>query len=369
MIPLKKPQIGEKEIAAVNRVLETGLIAQGPEVAEFEKEFAAYCGCKYAVAVNSGTASMHTILAGYGIGEGDEVITTPFSFIATVSPIMMCGATPIFADIDPVSYNIDPKSVLERITDKTKAIIGVDLFGLCADWTQLEKIAAEKNIRLIEDAAQAHGAIHGKKKAGSFGDAASFSFYATKNLCTAEGGMITTDDPKLAEFSKRFRQHGMWPGKPYIYEHIGYNYRTTDISAALGRAQLGQLEEWNTARRRICQMLTDGLQSLSQVQVPRVPEGNVHSYHLYSLLVPEDIRDAMVEQIRANGVGCGVYYPIPLYATKLFDKKAFDPADFPVTEDACKRILSVPCEPFLTDQDVAAIIDAVSKAYRKVTSK
>jgi perosamine synthetase len=366
MIPLKKPQISEDAIESVVRVLRSGVVAQGPETAEFEKEFATYCEVQHAVAVNSGTAATHCILASQGIGPGDEVITTAFSFMATVSPVLMCGATPVFADIDPLTYNLDISSVRERITERTRAIILVDLFGLCADWTAFEALAKKHNLILVEDACQAHGARHHGRRAGNFGVGASFSFYATKNMMTAEGGMVTTNNEEVANFTRHFRQHGLKPGGYYEYLHLGYNYRTTDISAAIGRSQLKYLEGWTARRQKIAQALDAGLAGVHGIIKPASPAGYEHVYHLYTIAVDEARRDNIVHRIRDGGVACGVYYPVPLYNTKLFPEGHFDRAEYPNTEHAAASVLSIPCEPVLSDEDVDIVVNVTKSAVQSV---
>ena len=208
MINVAQPSFGQEEIDAVVKVLQSGIIAQGPQVAKFEKQFAAFCGAKYAVATNSGTAALHAALYACGIKEGDEVITTPFTFVATANAIIQQGATPVFADIDPVTFNLDPKSVEAKITSKTKAILPVDIFGHPYDVEAIANIAKKHNLKIIEDACQAHGATYKNRKTGTLGDAGCFSLYATKNITTGEGGMITTDNEEIAEKAKMFRHHG-----------------------------------------------------------------------------------------------------------------------------------------------------------------
>lgn len=364
MIALKKPQIESEEIEAVVRVMQTGAIAQGAEVSEFEKEFADFCGTKHAIAVNSGTAALHAILASLNLKPEEEVITTPFSFVATISPILMCGAKPVFADICPKTFNLDPGSVEKCITANTKAIIAVDLFGLCADWTELRKISSRNKLVLVEDACQAHGAYRGGK-AGSLGDAAAFSFYATKNMTTAEGGMITTNNDELAKFAKRFRQHGMEIVGRYNYAHLGYNYRTTDIAAAIGRVQLKKLPDWTRRRIEIANYLNSELSGCEGIEIPYVPDECTHVYHLYTIKVGEDIRDSLVEKIRSKGVGCGIYYPTPLYKVGLTP-------DYPITdltlnvEKLCRQVLSLPCEPYLTQQELGKIVKAVRESVIEI---
>src|SRR3989304_7131173 len=245
MIPIAKPLIGEEEINAVTEVLRSGTIAEGQKVKDFEAEFAKYTGTSYAVAVNSGTAALHVALLAHNISTDDEVITTPFSFVATSNSVIFTGARPVFADIDENTFNIDPESIIEKITSKTKAIIPVHLYGQAADMKSIMEIADDHDLIVIEDACQAHGAEFDGKKAGSFGTG-TFSFYPTKNMTTGEGGMITTDDKIVSERARMIRSHGS--KQRYYHEMLGYNLRMTDISAALGLVQLKRLDDFNEAR-------------------------------------------------------------------------------------------------------------------------
>jgi len=282
MIPIAKPDIGEEEIEAVCKVLRSGMIAEGKRVAEFEEEFASYIGTEYAVAVNSGTAALHAALLAHGIGNGDEVITTSFSFIATANSIMYTGAKPVFADIEPDTFNIDPTLIEEKITDNTKAIMPVHLYGHPADMKAISDIAEDHDLILIEDACQAHGAAHHGKKAGSFGTGA-FSFYPTKNMTTSEGGMMTTNDGEVARKAKMIRAHGSQ--QRYLHEMIGYNLRMTDIGAAIGLTQLKKLPSYNSLRQRNAALLSKGLENTEGITVPIVKEGCEHMFHQYTIRV------------------------------------------------------------------------------------
>jgi len=360
MIPFIKPQLGQEEIDAVVAVMQSGMIAQASNVAEFEKEFAAYCDVEHAVAVNSGTAAIHTMLAALGVGPGDEVITTPFTFIATATPIAMCGATPVFVDIDPNTYNLDPAKVEAAITDKTKAIVAVHIFGQVPNWDALQQIATKHGVHLVEDAAQAVGAKWKGKRAGSLGEAGAFSTYATKNMSTGEGGLVTTNNAEIADFARRFRHHGQPLGTRYTYEHLGYNYRMTDISAAIGREQLKKLDGWNARRREVGKAYNEAFKDLDAVSVFADQDAE-HVYHLYSMRVHSD-RDQFQNVLKDNEVSSGVYYPIPLYRTKVFQTDQNVAEQFPVCEQVCSEILSIPCHPALTDDQVERVIKGVQQA-------
>ena len=276
-VPIAKPIIGEEEIENVVEVLKSGMIAQGPKVAEFEQKFAEWVGAKYGIAVNSGTAALHVALLSCGIGEGDEVITTPFTFIASGNAIVYTGAKPVFADIDLKTYTLNPDSIEELITENTKAILPVQLYGQSANMDKINEIARKHGLIVIEDAAQAHGATSNGKKVGSMGDMACFSFYPTKNMTTSEGGIITTDDEDLAENAKMFRAHGATVR--YHHDAIGYNFRMTDISAAIGLAQLDKIDEFNDKRIENAAYLNEGLKDVEGVITPYCAYDSKHVYH------------------------------------------------------------------------------------------
>ena len=277
MIQIASPQIGKEERDAVDRVLRSGIIAQGPEVAKFEEEFAKVCGVKYAVAACNGTTAGHLTMLASGIGPGDEVITTPFTFFATASVVMMAGAKPVFVDVEDNGFCLDPKKVESAITDKTKAIHPVHLYGELADMPSFLEIAEKHNLLLIEDSAQVHCANSWDGSAGSFGKAGWFSFYPTKNMTTSEGGIITTNDEEFANKCKVIRAHGM--SAQYQHTEFGYNYRMTDISAAIGREQLKKVANFNARRREIADVYNSELSEL--VTTPNNRRG--HVFHQYTI--------------------------------------------------------------------------------------
>jgi len=361
MIHNAKPFIGDEEKKAVMEVMDSGMIAQGKKVKELEERFAEFCGTKHAVAVNSGTAALHASLYAAGIKEGDEVITTPFTFIASANSILMQNATVVFADIKKDTFNIDPLKVKEKITDKTKAILFVDLFGQLADVEALKEIADEKGLLLIEDACQAHGAEHDGKKAGTFGDLATFSFYATKNMMSGEGGIITTDNPDYAEQVKRFRHHGQSEKTRYQYFDIGYNYRMMDLQAAIALEQLKRVEEFNVARVNNSIKLTRGLSEFDWIKLPVIKKGFKHVFHQFTIKVDEKIRDDLLKHLLDNGIGSGVFYPKPLHLHPFFEKKGFKEGDYPISEKIAKQVLSLPVHPQVTSEEIEKIIKVISE--------
>lgn len=359
MIPVSKPSIENEEIDAVADVLKSGMIAQGPKVKELEEKFANFIGVKNAVAVNSGTAALHCSLYAAGIKPGDEVITVPFTFVATANVILMQQAKPVFVDVEDGTFNIDTSKVEEKITKRTKAILPVDLYGHPYDYDSLRKIADRHNLRIIEDACQAVGADYKGRKCGSLGDLGSFSFYATKNMTTAEGGMITTDDDDFAELAKSFRHHGQSEKTRYEYFDLGYNYRMTDISAAIGLAQLNKLGQWNEKRKQNAEHLSKGLAKIKGIKVPVVRKNCSHVFHQYTVKVENDFklkRDELVVHLKNNGVGCSVYYPKPLHLFNHLGKLGYKKGDFPVSERLSRQVVSLPVHPHLTQEDLNCII-------------
>ena len=362
MIHVAAPIIEVEEIDAVNEVLRSGMLAQGPKVTELEEAFAKYCGTKYAAAVNSGTAAIHAALHAAGVGPGDVVITTPFSCIATINPILFMGAKPVLVDIDPETYNIDVSKIESAITEKTKVIMPVHLYGQPCDFAELNELANKHGVKIVEDACQAIGADYGDKKAGNLGDLACFSLYATKNIMCGEGGMITTNDENMLTAIKQFRQHGM--SGPYQYQGIGYNYRMTDLQAAIANEQLKKTDKFNGVRSKNADLLNEGLKNLQGLVLPTVAEGRTHVYHQYTVRVTADAkvsRDELAEALREKGVGAGVYYPKGLHTIPHIAEYGYDLGDFPETEVATTEVLSLPVHPRVSEEDVQKIIDAMKE--------
>jgi dTDP-4-amino-4,6-dideoxygalactose transaminase len=358
-IPAAKPIIGDDERAAVDRVMRSGMVAQGPEVAAFEREFADHFVVgRPTVAVNSGTAGLHLGLLASGVGPGDEVIVPSFTFAATGNSVALTGATPVFADIDAETFTLDPASVAAAITDRTKGVMPVHLYGHPARMHELREITESRGVALYEDAAQAHGASLDGQPVGTFGDFAMFSLYPTKNMTSGEGGMIAAAEERIARNARLLRNQGM--ERQYENEVIGFNARMTDIHAAIGRVQLTKVDAWTTTRRANASFLDENLQG---VVVPPVASGAGHVYHQYTIRVAED-RDGFVAALREeHGVGSGVYYPIPNH--RLPSLAPFAPGlDLPETERAAREVVSLPVHPSLSRGDLERIVAAVNALAR-----
>lgn len=354
MIQMNTPDIGTAERQGVLDVLDSRILADGPEVRQFEKEYAEYCGVENGIATSNGTTALHAALEALGIGAGDTVVTTPFSFIATANSIRLAGARPVFSDIDPQTYNIDPDALEARLqTDDVDAIIAVHLYGLTADVDRLQDLAETYDVHLIEDAAQAHGATYNGQRVGSFGDVACFSFYATKNMTTGEGGIVLTDDDEVATRTRRFINHGRSETDEHV--SLGHNFRLTSMQAAIGRAQLDRLPKFIEARQRNAARLTDGLRD-SAVTTPIEPSDASHVYHQYTVRTED--RDRLQDHLVADGIHSGVYYPKCIH-----DQPAYDHVDYhaPIAEAAAREVLSLPVHLNLSENDVEAIIASVQR--------
>jgi len=363
MIPVAKPLIGEEEIKEVEKVLKSGFIAQGPKVAEFEEAFASYVGVKHAIAVSSGTTALHLSLLSAGVKKDDEVITTPFSFAATGNCALYIGAKPVFVDINPKTFNMDPELIKEAITKKTKAILPVHLYGQPAQMERINEIAREHDLVVIEDAAQAHGAMIKDKMVGSIGDMACFSFYPTKNMTTSEGGMITTNNSQMADMARILRAHG----EKERYQHVvlGYNFRMTDISASIGLVQLKKLDGFNKKRIENAEYLTEHINEISGIEPPYISPEVKHVFHQYTVRVKEGKRDNLMEYLNQEGVGTGIHYPIPIYKQKLYQDMGYDD-NCPETENAASEVLSIPVHPDLSIEELEKIVISLEAASDKV---
>jgi perosamine synthetase len=354
VIALSRPSIGDEEVDAVTRVLRSGMLAQGPEVAAFEAEFAAFVAgdtgaTVHAIAAANGTMALQLALLALGVVAGDEVIVPSFTFIASANAIRSIGATPVFVDVLPDTFTVDPDAVAAAIGPRTVAIMPVHLYGHPAGMDALMPLAESHGLAVVEDAAQAHGAgLHGRP-AGSFG-VGCFSFYPTKNMTTGEGGMVTTTDAALADRMRLVRNHGM--RERYQFEEFGTNLRMTDIAAAIGRVQLRRLGEWNLERRSNAAWLDAHLRG---VQTPVVRPGAVHVYHQYTVRSPE--RDRLIERLGRHGVGFGVYYPTPVHRSAPY---ANGNVHLPVTEALAREVISLPVRPGLSEADLETIATGVN---------
>jgi len=355
MIPIVKIRLSEAEKQAVMDVLDSGALAQGKKVEELESQFAGLCDTKYAIAVCNGTAALHTALHSAGIKKGDEVITTPFTFIATANSIRMCDAVPVFVDVDPRTFNIDPEKIEAAITKKTKAIMPVHLYGQCCDMDKIMKIAKKHNLKVIEDAAQAVGASFNGKMAGSFGDAATFSLYATKNIMCGEGGIVATNNKEVMEKARLFRHHGQ--GMQYDYVSMGYNYRLTDIHAAIAVEQMKHLKDLTEKRQKNARAIMEGIKGTKGIEAPFIDSRATHVFHQLTIKVTEDCsltRDELKAFLKEKGIGSAIYYPLPIHLSSVYGYKN---GTFPIAEKLSAQVLSLPCHPLLEEQDIQKIIE------------
>jgi dTDP-4-amino-4,6-dideoxygalactose transaminase len=374
-IPFALPSIGDDEINSVIETIRSGWLTMGKKTFEFEDAIAQYTGAKYAVALNSCTAALHLSLLASGIKPGDEVITTPFTFASTGNVIVHSGALPVFVDIDPQTFNIVPANVSEAITSKTKAIIPVHYGGQPCDMRALMEIAEDKNIIIIEDAAHAMGAHYHGKKIGNLGNPTCFSFYATKNMTTGEGGAVTTNDLAFADKIRKLRLHGIskdaWKrygaggSWKYDIELCGWKYNTTDINAAIGLHQLKKIDEFNRIRKMYAGIYSRNLQNVKRIRIPATfYEDN--TFHLYPLLVPKDNRELFIESLSAKGVSCSVHF-IPLHLHSFYQNTyGFKYGDFPICEEVYEREVSIPLYPKMIEDDVKYVIECIKGIYGEI---
>jgi perosamine synthetase len=355
-IPSARPVIGDREIEAAVRVLRSGMVVQGPEVAAFEHEFSDLVDGRHCVAVNSGTSALQLALLAMDLGPGDEVIVPSFSFAATANAVRLAGATPVFADIEAGSFNLDPEAVAAAIGPRTVAIMPVHLYGHPAAMDRIMELADRHSLAVVEDAAQAHGAALAGKPVGAFGLAGCFSFYPTKNMHSLEGGMITTADAGFARTLRLLRNQGM--EQRYANEIVGANMRLTDVAAAIGRVQLSQLEGWTEQRRANAKFLDS---RITGAVTPPVSDGAKHVYHQYTVRVAGD-RDGAQERLKELGVGSAVYYPTPIHKLKPYLTEDGKPGDWhlPETDRAAAEVLSLPIFPSLTPGELDRVADAVN---------
>lgn len=364
-ITLAKPDITEAEQKAVLEVLKTSSLSLGKKYLEFEKIIARFAGVKYAVAVNSGTSGLHLIIRALGIKEGDEVITTPFSFIASSNCILFEKAKPVFADIDEKTFNIDVKKIEEKITEKTKAILAVDVFSQPADWDELKKIAKKHKLFLIEDSAEALGSEYKNKKCGSFGDAGVFAFYPNKQITTGEGGIILTDNKKIAEFCRSSANQGRKNIDGKWLEHVmqGYNYRLDEMSSALGICQMKRIKEILRKRKEVANLYNKKLKDISELETPYIKEGNNLSWFVYVVRVNKN-RDLIIKEMAKRGIQCGNYFQSihlqPFYKNKFGYKNG----DFPVAENIAGRTIALPFYNDLPEKDIDFVVENLKEIIK-----
>jgi dTDP-4-amino-4,6-dideoxygalactose transaminase len=359
-IPIARPVLEKEEKDAVMQVMSSGILTQGPKLEEFERAFARYVGVKHAIAVNSGTAALHVAVVALGLGPGDEVITTPFTFNSTADCILHVGAKPVFADIDRRTYNLDVGAVERKITPKTKAILPVHLYGQTVEADALRELADKQGIAILEDACQAHGAEYSGKRAGALGAMGVFSFYPTKNMTTAEGGMVTTDDDRLAEAACVFRNIGQ--RSRYDQVMLGFNYRMTEMSAAIGIEQLKKLDMYNARRIENAKFFSDRFSKLDGVEIPYVMPEAKHVFHQYTLRVAHGIgRDEFERRLNAAGVGTRVYYPQPVTMQPIYKQMGFY-KPMPESEKAALEVVSIPVYPSLTQTELDYVAEQVARS-------
>jgi perosamine synthetase len=359
LIPINLPEIGEEEIEAVVKVMRRGpltnALGAGPAVTKFEENYAKFAGVKHAVAVNSGTAALHSAIVAAGVKPGDEVILPSFTFVATAEAVVMAGGKPVFTDIDPETYNISPVEIEKNVTKQTKAVVPVDLYGFSADAKPIKDIASEHHLAVVEDAAQAHGATYAGKPAGVFSNVACWSLYASKNITTGEGGVVTTDSDEVAETLRLIRTHG--EKAKYASIMLGHNYRMAEIQAAIGLVQLEKLPAFLAKRRKNAQRLTEILAKTERLQLPKETKDRMHSWYLYTVRLrdgDEAQRDKILEELKKKGVGAAAYYVHPVH-TMPYYQETFGECKLPETEKAAKQVFSLPVHPGVTEAQVDSI--------------
>ena len=371
-INLSAPDISQAEIDAVVAVLRTPTLSLGPKLTEFEAVFAGYVGRKYAVAVNSGTSGLHLCMLALGIGPGDEVITTPFSFVATTNCVLMVGAKPVFVDIDPVSYNITAEKVAERISPQTRALLGVEVFGNPEHLDDVYQLAREQDLLCIEDSCEALGSSVDGRKCGTLGDVSTFAFYPNKQMTTGEGGMIVTDDEKVANLCASFRNQGRdaragW----HMHDRLGYNYRMSDINCAIGLEQIRRIDTLVENRRRVAGWYSELLDDERRITVPREPAGCYVSWFVYVIRLQDEFgveqRDGLLGFLREKGIGCSNYFPPIHLQPHIMEALGTKPGDYPITERIAQRTVALPFSGVLSKEQVQTVCNAVKAGLDTVT--
>ncbi len=364
MIPIAYPKgaVDKEMIKAVVDTLNSGRYVMGGNSKGFEREFSSFCGTKAAVSTSSGTTALHLTLTAIGIGAGDEVITTPHTFIATSNSIIHTGAKPVFVDIDPDTHNIDASKIEAAITPKTKAIIPVHIYGTPADMDAIMEIAEQHGLKVVEDACQAAGAEYRGRKTGSMGNAGCFSFFPSKVMTVGgEGGMVVTSDEELERKMVALRDQGRMPGEKYRHDMIGFNYRMGEISAAIGLQELKHLPEWLERRRKVAKEYSRLLQEVDNVKPPTEKEWAKSSYYVYTITVPSQNREKLIEWLRGAGIQAGIYYPMPLHLQPAYSGMGFRKGMFPVAEDIVTRILALPMHQYLKAEEIEFVAKKVAE--------
>ena len=366
-IPLSKPDITDRERNAVQEVLKTSSLSLGKKYIEFQNIIAKFVGVKYAVAVNSGTSGLHLIIRALGITKGDEVITTPFSFVASANCVLYEGAKPVFVDIDKNTFNIDVSKIEEKITKKTKAILAVDIFSHPADWDALKKIAKKHKLFLIEDSAEALGSEYKGRRCGSFGDAGVFAFYPNKQITTGEGGVVLTNNKKIADLCRSMANQGRRVKNGNWLEHIrlGYNYRLDEMSAAMGIAQMKRLTEILAKRKKVAKWYNEKLKNIKELEVPRVAPDSALSWFVYVVKLSDKFsgkkRDGIIKEMAKRGIHCSNYFaPIhlqPFYKSAFHYKRG----DYPVAENIGKRTLALPFFNNLQEKEIDFVVESLKE--------
>lgn len=370
-VHLSRPDITEREIEAVCEVLRSPNLSLGPKLREFEQGFERYLGRKHAIAVNSGTSGLFLCTQALGWGPGDEIITTPFTFIATINIILMCGATPVFADIDPETLNIDPDLIEAKITPRTKGIVPVEVFGSPAGFDRICEIAQRHNLTVLEDSCEALGSELNGRKAGNFGVMSTFAFYPNKQMTTGEGGIIITDDDGLADTCRSLRNQGRAVGAAWLaHDRVGYNYRLSDINCALGIAQLARIEEFVAKRAHAADMYTRLLAGENRVSTPKTPQGCRMSWFVYVIRLADrytqEQRDTLIQKLHARGIQVSNYFP-PMYLQPfLVERFGYKKGDYPVTDAVSKSTMALPFYNNLTESDAKTVCDELRAALDEI---
>jgi dTDP-4-amino-4,6-dideoxygalactose transaminase len=360
-LPAQIRSVRKELDAAIARALDNCSFCLGPDVAQFEKDFAQFCGAQHALGFNSGTSALHVAMRLLDVGPGDEVITTPYTFIATSWAISYVGAKPVYVDIDDATFNLNPKLIERAITPRTKAIMPVHLYGHPFDVDAIQEICRKHKLPLVEDAAQAVGAKYQDKSVGTFGDISCFSFYPAKNLgACGEGGALVTNNAALAARAKSLREHGST--QRYHHDEVGYNYRMEGFQGAVLGVKLKHLAKWNSERRRVAQRYAELLAD-TPLQLPREADYAESAWHLYTVRHPR--RDELKKYLDDNGVGNAVHYPIPLHLQKVYASLGHKPGDFPVAEKAAREVLSLPMFPELTDAQVQRVVEVIKEFFKR----